>query len=76
MKQCPGVEADFGMNVLTVGVHPSGLFCEFFFISPGALRSNPNHKSNDSRDHIVHFIAVLFSIWKISPQNVLEILKR
>lgn len=50
----------------------------FTVSSPPALPPcpKPNHKSSDSQDHTVHFIAVLFFIWKISLQNVLEILKK
>lgn len=80
MKQCLVTEADSGRNALLVGVCPSRLVCPrvFPFLSPPALPpcSKPNHKSGDSQDHTVHFMAVLFSIWKISLQNVLEILKK
>ena len=48
------------------------------FSSPSALpsRSEPNRQRSASPAHTVPFIAVLLSIWKLSLQNVVEILKK
>lgn len=51
----------------------------FFYCFPPLVLppcSKPNRKRGDSQDHTAHFIAMLFSIWKISLQNALEVLKK
>lgn len=79
----PSLEAEAGpgRDALLVGACSSRLVCLVFFFScfpPLVLPpcSKPNRKRGDSQDHTAHFIAMLFSIWKISLQNALEVLKK